>query len=148
MAEPFIYPPSLLDSADIKPAIDNFLHIENAAKSVFNISIGLSQIIYKNFSLLLGASTDFTNYETTDESNELLHGFGGSDIYHFSSGISYKRKKSSLSLGFSYALSPAKQIPPYTVINQTPEFTSNARISSQMYSIVLGYTYYLSKLSE
>jgi hypothetical protein len=148
ISEPFIYPPSLLDSADIKPAIDNFLHIENAAKPVFNISVGFSQVIYKKLSLLLGASTDFTNYETTDESNELLHGFGGSDIYHFSSGISYQRKKSSLSLGFSFAMSPAKHIPPYTVINQTPEFTSNARISSQMYSIVLGYTYYLSKLSE
>jgi hypothetical protein len=137
-----------LDSADIKPAIDNFLHVENAAKPVFNISVGLSQVINKSFSVLIGASTDFTSYETTDESNELLHGFGGSDIYHFSSGISYNRKKSSLCLGFSYAMSPAKHIPPYTVINQTPEFTSSARITSQMYSIILGYTYYLSKLSE
>jgi len=148
VSEPFIYPPSLQDSAEIKSVIDNFLHIENAAKPVFNISVGFSQVIFKKLSLLLGASTDFTNYETTDESNELLHGFGGSDIYHFSSGISYQRKKSSLCLGFSYAMSPAKHVPPYTVINQTPEFTSSARISSQMYSIVLGYTYYLSKLSE
>jgi hypothetical protein len=97
---------------------------------------------------VLGASTDFTNYETTDESNELLHGFGGTDIYHFSSGISYQRKNSTVSLGFSYAMSPAKNIPPYTLINQTPDFTNNARISSQIYTIVLGYTYYLSKFSE
>lgn len=147
-SEPFIYPPFLAESENLKPVIDNFLHIENAAKPVCNVSIGLSQIIYKRLSLLLGASTDFTSYDTTDESNELLHGFGGSDIYHFSSGFSYQRKNSILSLGFSYAMSPAKQIPPYTLINQTPDFTDNAHLSAQIYTIVLGYTYYLSKFSE
>jgi hypothetical protein len=147
-SEPFVYPPFLSESENIKAEIDAYLHIENAAKPVFNIAIGFSQIIYRQLSLLLGVSTDFTNYDITDESNELLHGFGGSDIYHFSSGISYQRKKSSLCLGFSYAMSPDRQVPPYTFINQTPDFTSNALLSAHMYTVVLGYTYYLSKFSE
>jgi len=147
-SEPFIYPPSLAESEDFKTLIDDFLHTENAAKPVLNVAVGFSQVVYKKLSLLVGASTDFTNYETTDESNELLHGFGGSDLYHISSGFSYERKKSTISLGFSYAFSPSKQIPPYTLINQTPEFTSNALLSAHTYAIILGYTYYLSKISE
>jgi hypothetical protein len=147
-SEPFIYPPSLAESENIKFVTDKFLHVENAAKPVFNIAIGFSREVYKKLSLMMGASTDFTSYDATDESNELLHGFGGSDIYHFSSGVSYGRKKSEVSLGFSYAMSPARHIPPYTIINQTPDFTTNAQISSRMYTIVLGYTYYLSKFNE
>ena len=147
-SEPFIYPPSLAESENIKSVADNFLHVENAAKPVFNIAIGFSRVVYKKLSLIMGASTDFTNYDAPEESNELLHGFGGSDIYHFSSGFSYERKRSTVSLGFSYAMSPARHIPPYTIINQTPDFTTNAQISARMYTIVLGYTYYLSKFSE
>jgi hypothetical protein len=147
-AEPFLYPPSLLDSAYIQSQIDNFLHVEIAAKPVFNIALGFSQVLYKNLSWLMGASTDFSSYESTSESNELLHGFSGFDMYHFSAGISYQRKKNTLSIGFSYAFSPAKQIPPYSVINQNPEPAGEARISSHLYAVVFGYTYFLPKFSE
>jgi hypothetical protein len=148
VSDPFVYPPSLAESENFETLLDNFLHVENGAKPVLNVAIGLSQVIYKKLSLLAGASTDFTNYIASDESNELLHGFGSSDLYHFSSGFSYERKKSTLSLGFSYAFSPSKQIPPYSLINQTPEFTNSALLSVRTYAIILGYTYYLSKLSE
>jgi hypothetical protein len=124
------------------------LHIENAARPVFNAAIGFSQVIYKRLTLLLGASTDFSSYDHPGEANELLHGFGGWDIYHIATGISYHKQKHTLSLGFSYAISPSKHIPPYTVINQTPDITNKALISAQTYSVVLGYTYYLAKFSE
>jgi hypothetical protein len=147
-ANPFLYPPSLQDSSTIRSQIDNFLHVENGAKPVFNAALGFSQVIHKNFSILIGASTDFSSYRSTTESKELLHGFSGFDMYHFSAGISYQRKKSTFSMGFTYAFSPAKLIPPYTLINQNIDFTGDARISSQMYAVVFGYTYFLPKFSE
>ena len=73
-----------------------------------------------------------------------MHGFGGWNIYHFSSGLSYHKQKHTITLGLSYALTPSENIPPYTIINQTPEST-NALMSAHSYSIVLGYTYYFAR---
>ena len=117
-SDPFIYPPSYLDSAEIKPVIDNFLHVQNAAVPVFNFAIGFSHILYKNFSLLLGASTDFSSHSTASEDNEMLNGFGNWDIYHFSSGVSYHKQKHNVTFGLSYAFTPSEQIPQYAIINQ------------------------------
>jgi hypothetical protein len=147
-ATPFVYPPSYLDSASYEPMIDNFLHVEMATKPVLNVGIGFSQEIYKRLTLLLGAYTDLSSYEEPDEADELLHGFGGTDVYHFSGGLSYSRQKQAITLGFSYAFSPGKKVPPYTIINQTPDFTENAVISSHSFAIVLGYTYFFTKFSE
>jgi hypothetical protein len=147
-ATPFVYPSAYLDSANYQPLIDNYLHVEYAARPVLNVGIGYSQVIYKKLTLLLGAFTDFSSYDPSTESDELLQGFGISDIYHVSTGLSYRREKQSISLGFCYAFTPAKQVPPYTIINQTPEFTDEARLSGYSYAVVLGYIYYLNKLSE
>jgi hypothetical protein len=147
-ASPFVYPPTYLDSATIKAQINSYLHIQNAARPVLNAGIGLSQVVYKSFSLLLGANTDFSSYERPDESNDLLHGFGSWNIYHVSAGMSYHKLKHTLTFGFSYAISPSQSIPPYTVINQNPDQTNEARISPETYSFILGYTYYFAKFSE
>ncbi len=144
-AEPFLYPPTYLDSVDFKPMIDNYLHIENASKSVFNVAVGFSHAIYKQLTLLLGASTDFSSYDLPNEANELLHGFSNWDIYHLSAGMSYHKQKHIVSFGLSYAITPSRHIPPYTVINQTPEITNNALMSAKSYSFVLGYTYYFAR---
>jgi hypothetical protein len=147
-AEPFVYPPAYLDSAGYRPMIDSYLHVEMAARPVLNVGIGFSRAITDKLNLMLGAYTDFSSYDEPAEVNELLNGFGGFDSYHVSTGLSYSRKKQSITLGFAYAFSPAKNIPPYTIINQTPDFTENARISSHTYAVVLGYTYYFAKFSE
>jgi hypothetical protein len=144
-SEPFLYPTSYLDSASIKPLIDSYLHVENASRPVLNAGIGISQVIYKQLSLLLGAYTDFSSYDNPPEAKELLHGSGAWDIYHFSIGSSYHRKKHTMTLGFSYAVTPSKHIPPYTIINQSPEITNEALLSAKSYSIVLGYTYYFAR---
>ena len=144
-AQPFLYPPTYLDSIDFKPVIDSYLHIENSAKPVFNIAIGFSHVLYKQLSLLLGASTDFSSYYHSSEANDLMHGFGNWDIYHFSTGFSYHKQKHIVCLGFSYAITPSEHIPPYTIINQTPDFSDKALMSAQSYSIVLGYTYYFAR---
>ena len=145
LSEPFVYPTSYLDSASIKPLIDSYLHVENASRPVFNAGIGFSQKVFKQFTLLLGAYTDFTSYDKPPEADELLHGSGGFDIYHFCIGSSYHKQKHTITVGFSYAITPSEHIPPYTIINQTPEFTEKALLSARSYSIVLGYTYYFAR---
>jgi hypothetical protein len=145
VSEPFVYPTSYLDSADIKPLIDSYLHVENASRPVFNAGIGFSQKVFKQFTLLLGAYTDFTSYDKPPEADELLHGSGGFDIYHFCIGSSYHKQKHTVTVGFSCAITPSEHIPPYTIINQTPEFTEKALLTARSYSIILGYTYYFAK---
>lgn len=146
-ATPFVYPSSYLDSADYQPLFDTFLQVENAARPVLNIGVGFSQVILKKFTLLLGAFTDFTSYDMPDETDELMYGFGKFDIYHGSAGLSYRMSKQSVTLGFSFGFTPSQQVSPYAVINPGG-YTGNARLSSQTYAIVLGYTYYFAKFSE
>jgi hypothetical protein len=146
-SEPFVYPPGYLDSASVKPIIESFLHVGNAAKPVFNIGVGFSQDILKQLTLLVGAYTDFTSYTEASATNELMHGFGNFDSYHFSTGLSFHKQKQTISLGYTYAFTPNKNIPPYTIINQTPA-ADEAFLSSHSSSIVLGYTYYFAKYSE
>jgi hypothetical protein len=141
-SDPFIYPPDYPDSANIVP---DYLHIENAAAPVFNIAIGLSHILYKNFSILLGASTDFSSYQQTTDADKMLNGFGNWDIYHFSSGLSYYKQKHNVSFGFSYALTPSKQIPQYAIINSINGTYGNAEMHAHSLSFVLGYTYFFSR---
>ena len=144
-SEPFVYPTSYLDSASIKPLIDSYLHVENASRPVLNAGIGFSQLVSKQLTLLLGAYTDFSSYDKPPEADELLHGSGGWNIYHFSSGISYHKQKHTVTLGLSYAITPSEDIPPYAIINQSPVLTNEALLSAQSYSIVLGYTYYFAR---
>jgi len=141
-SDPFIYPLSYPDSANIIPG---YLHIENAAAPVFNIAIGFSHVLYKNFSLLLGASTDFSSYQSTNEEGAMLNGFGNWDIYHFSSGLSYYKQKHNVSFGLSYALTPSKQIPQYAIINSINGTFGNAEMHAHSLSFVLGYTYFFSR---
>jgi|WetSurMetagenome_2_1015567.scaffolds.fasta_scaffold81447_1 hypothetical protein len=145
MSEPFVYPSSYLDSASIKPLINSYLHVENASKPVLNAGIGFSCLVAKQLTLLLGAYTDFSSYDKPPEADELLHGSGGWNIYHFSTGISYHKQKHTVTLGLSYAITPSEHIPPYAIINQSPELTNDALLSAKSYSIVLGYTYYFAR---
>jgi hypothetical protein len=145
---PFVYPDSYLDSVDYKPLIDNYLDVELATKPVINFGIGLSREVYKNLSLLLGTSTDFSSYDESTEANEMMNTFGGFDIYHFSGGLSFNQQRQTVTIGFSYSFSPSEHVPPYTVINQTPDFTDKALISAHSSAIILGYTYYFTGTSE
>jgi hypothetical protein len=140
--EPFVYPPAYLDSAFVQPMLDSYLNVERSAKPVLNVAVGLNQVIYKRINLLLGASTDFSNYENLSGADELMLGFGAWDIYHLSAGLSYHKEKHTVTVGCSYSFTPSQNIPPYTVINQSPEITDNALLNSHSWSVVLGYTYY------
>jgi hypothetical protein len=146
-AQPFVYPLGYTDSASVKPMIETFLDVANAARPVFNFGIGINQVIIKQLSLLAGAYTDFTSYTKTSETSELEHGFGNFDSYHVSTGLSYHKTKQTVTAGFTYSFTPKANIPPYTVINQSPAADQSV-LSSHSFSIVLGYTYYFAKFSD
>jgi hypothetical protein len=144
---PFVYPASYLDSASFKPMIDNYMQVEIATRPVLNAGIGYSRKIIDKLTLLLGASTDLSSYKDTEEADRLHGGYGDFDLYHLSAGASYNLQKQSVTLGFTYAFSPSKSIPPYTVINQG-QSAGEAHISSYSYAVILGYTYYFSRSGE
>ena len=145
VSQPFLYPTSWLDSAGVRPMIESYLHVQNASRPVLNVGLGLSQRLFSRLTLLLGAYTDFSSYDNPPEADELLHGSGNWDIYHFSAGASYHKQKHTVTLGFSFAFTPSENVPPYTIINQTPELTEKALLYARSYSVVLGYTYYFSR---
>jgi hypothetical protein len=147
-ATPFVYPPTLLQVDTITSKLDTYLNIDKAAKPVFNAGIGISQAIYKNITLLLGANTDFSSFEKVKETNLLLFGLGNWHLYHISAGLSYRKRKHLLAAGISYAIAPSKDVPPSAIINNTADQPSQARISSRTYSFILGYTYYFGKNNE
>lgn len=145
--EPFVYPPSYLDSTDYKSLIDNYLDVELVTKPVLNFGVGFSSEVYKDLTLMIGASTDFSSYDEPHREYGMLKSLGGFNIFHFSSGFSYSLKKQSVTIGFSYAYSPDKKIPPSTIINQSPE-VDEAILSTRSYAIILGYTYYFSRAGD
>jgi hypothetical protein len=148
VSAPFVYPASYLDSVNYQPMIDNYLDVELATEPVLNFGIGFSREVYKKLTLLFGASTDFSSYDENADANEMMNTFGGFDIYHFSGGLSYNQQRQNVTIGFSYSFSPSEQVPPYTVINQAPDFTDKALISAHSSAIILGYTYYFTATSE
>ena len=145
---PFVYPQSYIDSANYQSLINNYLDVENAARQVLNVGMGFSREVYKQLSLILGASTDFTSYQKPEGGNELMNSLGSVDIYHLSAGLSYRQPKQSVTLGFTYSFSPSEEVPPYTIINQTSDNITTAVMSAHTYAIILGYTYYFSRTGE
>ena len=144
-SEPLVYPISYLDSASLKPVIDSYLHVENASRPVFNAGIGLSQKIFKQFTILLGACTDFTSYGKPRK--QMNYYTVQEDLIFITSASVHHtiNKNTLLQLDSHMHITPSEHIPPYTIINQTPEFTEKALLSGRSYSIVLGYTYFFAR---
>ncbi|MFH1159477.1 MAG: hypothetical protein V1733_00825 [bacterium] len=138
---PFIYPPSVIDSAIIKEIIASYLLIDNESKPVCNIGIGLEQYLWKKFSLLAGFHTDFSNYKRPSSEDILLHSSGPWDLYHFSAGLSYHMKTQVITAGFYYAFSPTVRIEPFTSLNPLEEITGQAKVFPQTFAFIIGYTY-------
>jgi long-subunit fatty acid transport protein len=141
----FVYPSSLKDSAGMSGKIERFLYVGNAARPVLNVGLGYDQAIGKKFSLILGAHTDYSSYTPPDEADELIPQTGYWDLYYVSTGVSYHTMKQTLTLGFSYAFSPIKEIDPVVIISPGNEMTSRAQVFAQSFGVVLGYTYYFKR---
>lgn len=140
-ANPFIYPPDMIDSADITSIAAEFLRIDAQQRTVVNVGIGLKQQIFPQFDLMAGFHTDFTSYVEPEDADQYLHSSGAWDLYHITAGLSYRRQKQIITAGVSYTFSPSISIEPYTQINPVEELVGNAKVFAQSFAFVLGYTY-------
>ena len=144
-SDPFVYPPSYKDTAALKPIFEDFLHVENKSKPVFNFGIGFSQELSPKFTLMLGARTDYSAFAKSDESDSFLHGAGQWDLYHLSAGLSYHQKRNTITAGFTYSVSPKTHIDQFDVLNPYYQADVTPFVFSQSFGVVIGYTYYFPK---
>ncbi len=145
VSEPLIYPPWLEDSLASQNYIKQYLNVRNQSKQVLNLAIGLSRYISKSFTFLFGARTDFSSFGNPEEGSVLLHSAGEWDLYHLSTGVSYRTARQTITLGFNYSFSPQKRIDPYTVINPLSASDLKSTVFAQTFGIVLGYTHYFKQ---
>jgi hypothetical protein len=142
-SEPLVYPPWLADSADVREYLSGYLNVNSRSRPVLNVAIGFSHDLSKRFTLLLGARTDFSAYENTENTDFFLHNTGIWDLYHASAGLSYHTTKQSITVGFNYSFSPRQSIDPYAIINPYTPAEMQSSLFAQTFGVVLGYRHYL-----
>jgi long-subunit fatty acid transport protein len=140
-ADPFIYPPNMVDSGFIQDIVKSFLRVENEAGAVLNLGVGIEQQLWKKISLIAGFHTDFSSYREPPAGDQFLHSSGSWNLYHISAGLSYKMNKQIITAGINYAFSPEVNIDPFTSINPFSGFTGKAKVFPQTFAFILGYTY-------
>jgi hypothetical protein len=147
-AAPLVFPPTLLQNDTLSDQLDSCLDIDKAAKPVLNAGIGISQAIFKDITLLPGANTDYSSYENIRPTNRLLFGTGNWNLYHISTGLSYRKKEHLLAAGIPYAIAPSKDMPPSAIINNKTRQTGKARISSKTTHLYWGIPATLTKIER
>jgi hypothetical protein len=143
VSTPLVYPPWISDSADAQEYLKGYLNVKNSARPVLNAAIGLSQDLLPKFSLLLGARTDFSSYDKSGDATILMHNSGEWNLYNLSAGLSYHTTRQTITLGFHYTFSQKRSVDPYAVINPFSPSGTQAKVFSQSFGLVLGYTHYL-----
>lgn len=133
-----------LNSAD-------YLRVRESRKSTLNIALGYEQIISSRISLLMGGRTNFYSLET-DPSDEINLNICKWNLFHASFGASYKRKKSTLFLGFLGAYGRKNNLPQMiNITNPTAdsdyplqgELTNTMTAQYRSLSLMLGYIFYI-----
>lgn len=144
-------------------SIQGFLEERSSSAGVLNGGIGLEQGIGKKMEFYFGARTDFNNtidfFNTTQpyRANWLNPTFW--HYLHFSSGITYHKGSSDISVGINYGLGLTNNTrqpfnltdPSVQVFNNGTMMTIQGSRSNTMeaqvhnFSIILGYTYYLKR---
>lgn len=142
-SDPLVYPPWIKDSADVQQYLTGYLNLETQSRPVLNVAAGFSQDLSKNFSLMLGARTDFSSFKESGNTDILLHDSGEWDLYNVSAGLSYNSRKQTVTLGFSYTFSPKKSIDPYAILNPLSPASLHSTVFSQTFGLILGYTHYI-----
>jgi len=143
-SDPFVYPESA-DTGSVHNELESFLHVQNAAKPVFNVGLGFSQDLGSKFTLILGARTDFSAYQQPEEGDNFLHNSASWDMYHFSAGVSYHQKRNTVTVGFTYSASPSKSIMQNDDLVVPVEDTGNPVVYATSFGLVIGYTYFFPK---
>jgi hypothetical protein len=136
----------------IRPLNDNykytsvdFMRIMEAPRSVLNIAIGYEQRLTKKINLLASFRTNNSFMDGYYSDMSISQSFW--NLWHFSFGGIYKKKRSDISIGISYC-DGFGQMQPYVVMTDPTEknyLQGNDYITTSIFrsiSFSLGYNYY------
>lgn len=138
-----------------RPGID-FFTIHHGANQVINGAIGWEQQIIDKIRLHIGFRSDFSYARRSDRIREgdLTIVSAPIDLWHFSSGISWRRKASLMSIGVNYTYGHRdkgfSQLVNFTEpVIQSPLFLIGERNESAFMNyhaitLLIGYTYYFA----
>ena len=148
-------PGSFVRPIDLAPQLqsDEFLSLQAAAESVFNIAVGYEYEVSESLSILGGLRTDMSYY------NEDLNDVAGIkptisdwDIYHFTGGVTFNRKNSSLSLGLLLSGGTNDSYEQTGSFDpENPDLvagsTTITKATYSSFGLLLGYTFYFKKFN-
>jgi hypothetical protein len=136
----------------IRPLNDNyqytsvdFMGIMEAPRSVFNMAVGFEQRITKKINLLASFRTNNSFSDGYYSDMSISQSFW--NLWHFSLGGIYKKKRSAISIGLSYC-DGFGQMQPYVVMTDPKEenfLQGNDYVTTSIFrsiSLSLGYTYF------
>ncbi len=96
----FVRPPELYESL----GSDEFLRVKGGAKPVFNMALGYEHTLNEMVSIMAGLRTDNSWFDTTIvDTRGIKPDISSWDIYHFTGGASFKKGRSTLSIGLLFS---------------------------------------------
>lgn len=138
-----------------RPGLD-FFTIHHGANELLNGSIGWEQQIIDKIRLHVGVRSDFSYARRSDriQEGDLTIVSAPIDLWHFSAGISWRRKASLMSIGVNYTYGHRdkgfSQLVNFTEpVVQSPLFLIGERNESAFMNyhavtLLIGYTYYFA----
>ena len=134
--------------------VEKFLTVFNGADAVLNMAIGWEHQINNKMIVHLGMRSDFSYARNSNRVIGLTIATAPYDIYHISSGLSFRRKASRISLGLNYSIALRKIGQIINLTNPTingnqnlflfGKTEPNASIIYHSVTLLIGYTYYFA----
>ena len=148
-------PGSFVRPIDLAPQLqsDEFLSLQAAAESVFNIAVGYEYEVSESLSILGGLRTDMSYYnEDLNEVVGIKPTISSWDIYHFTGGVTFNRKNSSLSLGLLLSGGTNDSYEQTGSFDpENPDLvagsTTITKATYSSFGLLLGYTFYFKKFN-
>ncbi len=134
----------------------DFLSMYHGADQVINFALGWEQQLLEKIKLHIGMRTDFSYVRTNSRLTKGLLTITSApvDLWHFSAGVSWRRKQSLMSVGVKYTYGHLdegfRQLINFTEpLIQAPWFLFGERSNSAYMNIhavtlMIGYTYYFA----
>jgi len=124
------------------------IQVKDAAERVVNFAVAIEHTFNKTTKGYLSFRTD---HETNPNIEENSLGLTNWDIYHFTVGTAFRRKRSELALGFTYSFGKPQddfiQFANLSKITEGNLFGNSKRTTANYdaFSIIVGYTYFFNK---
>ncbi|MCP4443379.1 MAG: hypothetical protein GY810_31135 [Aureispira sp.] len=130
---------------------EDFVSMYNKADQVINLGVGWEHKLTDVFTLHAGVRSDMSYRRSSFSQNRLAINSAPIDLYHVSSGVSWRRRASFFSFGVDYALTIEPRI--QQLINLTSPTIeqrllgtrdASAKYSGHTLTLLIGYTYFFA----